>query len=326
MVILTGGAGFIGSAFLWKLNQEGIDDVIVVDQLGESPKWKNLVGLRYKAYYHKEVFIELIQDEGFLEDSTIDAVIHMGACSSTTEMDMDYLMENNVQYSKLLCAWAFRKKTYFMYASSAATYGDGELGFSDFHETIPAYRPINPYGYSKQLFDLHLLQEGLLDRVVGLKFFNVFGPNEYHKETMRSLVCKSYPSILKSGKMGLFKSYLDGYEDGGQMRDFIYVKDCVDMMWWLFTHRTVKGIYNIGTGAARSWNDLATALFQAMKLPVSIDYIEMPESIKNQYQYFTEAPMSKLQAMGCPPARWSLEEAIQDYIEGYLTFNLYLSV
>lgn len=324
MIILTGGAGFIGSAFLWKLNQEGIKDVLVVDHLQTSSKWKNLVGLSYSNYLHKDLFLDSLQNPDFLADTPIEAVIHLGACSSTTERDMDYLMRNNVYYSQVLCNWALERGAYFMYASSAATYGSGEMGFSDDHSLLSSFLPINPYGYSKHLFDLHLQRHGLLSSVVGLKFFNVFGPNEFHKADMRSLVCKSYGAVSSGESMKLFRSYVDSYEDGGQMRDFIYVKDCVEMMWWLLQNKQCNGIFNIGSGIARSWNDVASALFLATEQPLQIEYIDMPESIRSQYQYFTEAPMDKFLAMGGPAASYSLEGAVSDYVTSYLSRDAYL--
>ena len=313
MIVVTGGAGFIGSAFVAKLNAEGIDDIIVVDDLGASDKWKNLVKRRYVDYLHKSVFLHMIESDRI--PFPVDAVVHMGACSSTTERDCNYLMENNFHYTSLLAQWAVEKGIRFLYASSAATYGDGSRGFSDEDETTLRLRPINMYGYSKQLFDLRVLREGMADRVAGIKFFNVFGPNEYHKGEMTSVVSKAFRQIRETGRVRLFKSYRPEYSDGGQMRDFVYVKDCIQAIWWLLNNREVNGIFNLGTGRARAWNDLIRAVFTAMNLPPAIDYIEMPEAIREQYQYFTEAKMDKLRAAGCPVLFGALEETVADYVQ-----------
>jgi len=316
MIIVTGGAGFIGSAFVWKLNQEGIEDIVIVDQLGSDDKWKNLVNLRFADYIHKDEFMNLVlADEVPFEAS---AVIHMGACSSTTERDADYLWENNYLYSRELAEWALRHNARFIYASSAATYGDGSLSFSDDHEKINQLKPINMYGYSKQIFDLWVLKNKLEDKMVGIKFFNVFGPNEYHKGDMTSVIYKAFNQIRETGKMRLFKSYRKEYPDGGQMRDFIYVKDCLNVMWWFLKNPEVKGIYNLGTGKARTWKDLIKAVFASLERKANIQYIEMPVALRNQYQYFTEAQMNKLKSAGCPVTFAPLEETVRDYVVNYL--------
>ena len=316
MIIVTGGAGFIGSAFIWKLNQEGIDDIVIVDQLGGDDKWKNLVNRRFVDYVHKDEFINMVlADKVPFETS---AVIHMGACSSTTERDADYLWENNYLYSRNLAEWALRHNIRFIYASSAATYGNGALGFSDDHSKISQLKPINMYGYSKQLFDLWVLKNKLENKFAGIKFFNVFGPNEYHKGDMTSVIFKAFHQIKETGKVRLFKSYKKEYSDGGQMRDFVYVKDCLNVMWWLFNNSNVNGIFNLGTGKARTWNDLIKAVFAAMKRKTNIQYIEMPESLRDQYQSFTEAQINKLKTAGCPVKFSSLEDSVRDYIVNYL--------
>ncbi|MDD5712130.1 MAG: ADP-glyceromanno-heptose 6-epimerase [Smithellaceae bacterium] len=316
MIVVTGGAGFIGSAFVWKLNREGRDDIIVVDHLGETDKWKNLVNRKFADYLHKDDFLDMIlADDPPFE---IEAIIHMGACSSTTERDADYLAENNYHYSCLLADWAARRQVRFIYASSAATYGDGGRGFSDDEQGIGNLRPINMYGYSKQLFDLWVLRKKFQDRFVGIKFFNVFGPNEYHKGDMASVIFKAYHQIQKTGQVKLFKSYKPEYGDGGQMRDFVYVKDCVEALWWLLANPGVNGIFNLGTGKARNWNDLVDAVFAAMKISAKVEYIEMPAPIQDQYQYFTEAKMDKLAAAGCPLKFRSLEESVSDYVTNHL--------
>ena len=316
MIIVTGGAGFIGSAFIWRLNQEGIDDIVIVDQLGTNDKWKNLVNRRFVDYVHKDEFINMVlADKVPFETS---AVIHMGACSSTTERDADYLWENNYLYSRNLAEWALRHNIRFIYASSAATYGNGALGFSDDHSKISQLKPINMYGYSKQLFDLWVLKNKLENKFAGIKFFNVFGPNEYHKGDMTSVIFKAFHQIKETGKVRLFKSYKKEYSDGGQMRDFVYVKDCLNVMWWLFNNSNVNGIFNLGTGKARTWNDLIKAVFAAMKRKTNIQYIEMPESLRDQYQSFTEAQINKLKTAGCPVKFSSLEDSVRDYIVNYL--------
>ena len=316
MIIVTGGAGFIGSAFIWKLNTEGIDDILIVDELGQTDKWKNLVNLRYAEFIHKDVFLRMICNEQvpFMPR----AIIHMGACSSTTERNADYLMDNNYHYSCRLAEWSIPRNVRLIYASSAATYGDGSQGFSDEKSTTATLRPINMYGYSKQLFDLWVLRHQVESKIVGIKYFNVFGSNEYHKGDMRSVVHKAFEQVRDRGKVRLFKSYKPEYGDGGQMRDFIYVKDCVDTMWWFLEHPEVNGIFNLGTGQARTWNDLIHAVFAAMNMEPRIEYFDMPPEIRNQYQYFTEAKMNKLHAEGCPVAFRPLEEAVYDYIVNYL--------
>jgi len=317
MIVVTGGAGFIGSAFVWRLNVEGIDEIVIVDRLGTEEKWKNLVNRRYADFLHKDEFLRLLLKDGL--PFKVRAIVHMGACSSTTERDADYLMENNFHYSCRLAEWAMRKRCRFIYASSAATYGDGALGFDDSDDVSRTLRPINMYGYSKQLFDLWVLRRKAEDRLAGLKFFNVFGPNEYHKGDMTSVVFKAFHQIGREGRVRLFKSYRPEYPDGGQKRDFVYVKDVVEVMRWLLDHPDVNGIFNLGTGQARTWNDLIGAVFGAMGLPVSIDYIDMPPGLDAQYQYFTEAKMDKIRATGCPATFRPLEDAVQDYVAGHLS-------
>lgn len=316
MYIVTGGAGFIGSAFIWKLNQQGIDDILVVDNLGKSSKWKNLVGLQFRDYMHKSVFFEhLLHDE---YDENVEAVIHMGACSSTTEQDCDYLMDNNLLYSKALTKFALDRNARFIYASSGATYGDGHLGFDDAPEKMGSLLPLNMYGYSKQLFDLWLQERSLLDKVVGLKFFNVYGANEYHKGDMKSVICKAYSQVLERGSIRLFKSYNSEYADGESVRDFVYIKDCVDVMWWFLENKAANGIFNVGTGIAQSWNDLAGAVFAAMQLPEKIEYIDMPQTLRGKYQYFTQAKIERLRQAGYKKPFAMLADGVKDYICNYL--------
>jgi ADP-L-glycero-D-manno-heptose 6-epimerase len=316
MIVVTGGAGFIGSAFVWKLNQEGIEDIVIVDRLGTSEKWKNLVGLRYTDYLHRDAFGEMATRDAVPFE--VSAIIHMGACSSTTERDADFLWTNNFAYTRTLAEWALKHAVRFIYASSAATYGDGTQGFSDLHDKIASLKPINMYGYSKQVFDLWVLRNRLEYKVTGIKFFNVFGPNEYHKGDMSSVIFKSFHQIRQTGKVQLFKSYLPEYQDGGQMRDFVYVKDCVNVMWWLLQNPGTNGIFNLGTGKARTWNDLIGAVYAAMDLKTRIEYMDMPASLRSQYQYFTQADMTKLKQTGCPAAFSSLEDSVRDYVVNYL--------
>jgi ADP-L-glycero-D-manno-heptose 6-epimerase len=318
MIILTGGAGFIGSALLRGLNDQGQGDVLLVDHLGTGDKWKNLVGKRYLDYIPKDQFLEQLLGGAFGEGEGVEAVVHLGACSATTESDADYLWRNNFKYSQLLATWCLEKNIRFIYASSAATYGDGSQGFLDDDSAIPSLRPLNMYGYSKQLFDQWALDEGLLDRFTGFKFFNVFGPNEAHKGEMRSLVDKAVLQIQQTGRLKLFKSTVEGLKDGEQTRDFVYVKDVVAVLLKVIGERSASGLYNLGSGTERTWNDLAAAVFKALGKPVAIDYIDMPEALRGKYQSRTRAEMGKLrQALGLLPIR-SLEDAVDDYVKQHL--------
>ncbi len=322
MIVVTGGAGFIGSAIVWRLNQLGNKDIIIVDSLGEDEKWKNLVGLNFADYLDKDNFIDRIIDGD--PDLDIEAIIHMGACSSTTEKDADYLMHNNFKYTQELAKYCIGNNVRFIYASSAATYGNGEQGYNDNENELNALRPMNMYGYSKQLFDLWAKKNNVLNKIVGLKFFNVYGPNEFHKADMRSVVHKAYGQIKETGKVNLFKSYKKDYEDGEQMRDFIYVKDAVDMTLFFLENKDKNGIFNIGTGNARTWNDLVTILFKSLNKQVNVEYIEMPESIRDKYQYFTQANLHKLFDAGYDQPITSLEDGINDYVKNYLVQEKYL--
>ncbi len=317
MYIVTGGAGFIGSAMVWQLNRMGIDDILVVDNLASTEKWRNLVNRRYSDYMHRDEFLQRV-NEGRLDLSRLEGVIHLGACSSTTERNADFLMQNNLHYSQSVCRYALERGARFINASSAATYGDGSQGFSDSLETTLTLKPLNMYGYSKQLFDLWAYRGNLLDNLVSVKFFNVYGPNEYHKGDMRSVVCKATEQILATGRMGLFASDRPEYPDGGQLRDFVYVKDVVAVLYWFLEHPEINGIRNLGSGQARTWNDLVRAVFAAMGRPVQIDYIPMPAHLAGKYQYFTEADMHWLSAAQCPVTFHSLEDGVADYVKGYL--------
>lgn len=315
MYIVTGGAGFIGSAMIWKLNEMGIDDILVVDNLASTEKWRNLVNRRYKDYLHRDEFLRQVR-EGRAPDD-VHAVIHMGACSSTTERNADFLMDNNVRYSKTLCRYALDHGARFINASSAATYGDGSLGFSDRLLTTLGLKPLNMYGYSKQLFDLWAYRENLLGQIASVKFFNVYGPNEYHKESMMSVACKAFHEIRQTGQLRLFRSDRPDYPDGGQQRDFVYVKDCVAILYWLLEHPEINGIRNVGSGKARTWNDLAHAVFSALNLPPHIEYIDMPQQLQGKYQYFTQADMGWLEKDACDVPFHTLENGVADYM-GYL--------
>jgi len=315
MYVVTGGAGFIGSAVIWKLNTMGIENILVVDNLGESEKWKNLVNRQYTDYIHKSDFLKYLAKGKF---DKIDSIIHMGACSSTTEKNADFLMENNFHYSVSLAKFAIKNNVRFINASSAATYGDGSAGFSDSVKIMKNLKPLNMYGYSKHLFDLWALRLNIQNQLASLKFFNVFGPNEYHKGNMCSLFYKGFIQARETDHIRLFKSYRKEYADGDQRRDFVYIKDCVDLIWWLVENPSVNGVLNVGTGQDRSWNDLAKAVFSAMKLPVKIEYIDMPEHLQGSYQYFTKASVEKLSSTGWPFHFTNLEEAVNDYVVNYL--------
>ena len=322
MIIVTGGAGLIGSAIVQHLNGLGREDIVIVDHLGHTDKWRNLAPLRFMDYLEKDAF-ERILDNGTLAERlpgsrTLEAVIHLGACSATTEPDATYLIRNNFEYSRKLALTALAADARFIYASSAATYGDGENGFVDDDSQLPLLRPMNMYGYSKQLFDLWALRHGILDKIVGIKYFNVYGPNEQHKAEMRSLVLKAYEQIGTTGILRLFKSYRPEYGDGEQLRDFIYVKDAAAMTLHFLQNRDAGGIFNVGGGTTVSWNRLAGAVFRAMGKPVNIEYIDMPESIRGTYQYLTCAETAKVHSAGYLKPVSSVEDAVTDYIRNYL--------
>jgi ADP-L-glycero-D-manno-heptose 6-epimerase len=320
-IVVTGAAGFIGRNTVAELNARGETELILVDELGvnkpgEAEKWKNLVGLQYEDIVSPEEFLGLIEDGAFADAR---AVIHLGACSATTEKDADYLLRNNYQYTRVLCNWCQANEVRFVYASSAATYGDGAHGYDDDDAVTPTLRPLNMYGYSKHMFDLWALKHGLFENIVGLKYFNVFGPYEDHKGDMRSVVSKSYEQIRKTGAVELFKSYKPEYKDGEQMRDFLYVKDAVDVTlhFALQDPAAPGGLFNCGTGVSRTWIDLATAVFAAMGLPPKIGFIEMPAVLQGKYQYYTQADPAKLRAAGYAGTFTSLEDAVQEYVQGY---------
>ena len=315
LIIITGAAGFIGSALAWRLNGLGRNRLLLVDQLGKSPKWRNLVPLRYHDYMEKADFLEAVRG-GRLDDLDVEAVIHMGACSSTTEQDGSYLATNNFEYTKHLASWCLdrAKPVRFIYASSAATYGDGEYGYADDHARLPDLRPLNMYGYSKHMFDLWCLEQGTLDQVVALKFFNVYGPNEYHKGHMKSMVVKAYEQIKETGRVQLFKSHHPEYRDGEQMRDFVYVKDAVDMALFFLDASVAGGTYNVGTGTARTWVDMMNALFRSLGKEPRIEFVPMPDVLREKYQYYTKADPGKIVRAGYSKPTRSLEEGIADYV------------
>lgn len=316
MLIVTGGAGFLGSAIVWKLNELGRRDILVVDSLGTDDKWRNLANRRYTDYLHKGDFLRRIRAGG--DPFKASAVVHMGACSATTERDADYLYENNTRYTTELCRFCLERGIRFVAASSAATYGDGAQGFEDGAQGLERLKPLNMYGYSKHRFDLAARDNGWLEAMASLKFFNVYGPNEYHKGDMMSVACKAFRQIRDTGSVRLFRSHRADVADGGQRRDFLYVKDCADVVAWLVENSGANGVFNVGTGQARSFKDLAGAVFQAMGLPPRIDYVDIPEPIRDRYQYFTEAPMERLRAAGYRRPFTSLEEGVRDYVANHL--------
>jgi ADP-L-glycero-D-manno-heptose 6-epimerase len=317
-ILVTGGAGFIGSALVWALNRRGITNIVITDLLGQDEKWKNLVPLKFADYLEAGDFRQRLQSR---PDSLgkFSAIFHLGACSATTERNASYLADNNFTFTKELAAWALAQQARFIYASSAATYGDGAQGMDDHGTDLAALRPLNMYGYSKHLFDLYAQHEGFLNRIVGVKYFNVYGPNEDHKADMRSLVNKAYQQILDTGKVKLFRSYKPEYRDGEQMRDFLYVKDAVEMtIHFADTATSAGGLYNLGSGEANTWVTLARAIFAALGREAAIEFIEMPDVLRGKYQYYTKADIAKLRSTGYTRPMTPLAEAVRDYVQGYL--------
>ena len=313
--IVTGGAGFIGCNVAAALNERGCEDILIVDSLNHEAKKENLSALRCRAFRDKTDFR---RDLLAGDVAPVDTVFHLGACSSTTETDADYLADNNVAYTRDLCNWCLENGARFVYASSAATYGDGALGYSDDPKRVGELAPLNLYGQSKQDFDLWALDKGLLDRIAGLKYFNVYGPREDHKGDMRSVVNKAYAQIAGSGELALFRSHRPDYEDGRQDRDFVYVKDAVAVTLFFHDHPEVSGLFNCGTGEARTWYDLALAIFAAMGREARIRFIDMPEAIRDKYQYHTEADMTRLRAAGYTAPFTSIEDGVREYVREYL--------
>lgn len=322
MILITGGAGFIGSATIWQLNQRGRSDLIVVDTFGSNSKWQNLAPLDFHQLLHRDQLLDWLESPA--NRKTIEAVIHLGACSSTSEADTTYLLKNNVQYSEKLWQFCTQENRPFIYASSAATYGQGEHGYSD--ATPPrTLKASNAYGFSKQVFDCWAVNQAAAPRCwAGLKFFNVFGPNEYHKGDMRSLVAKAVPQIKETGNLKLFRSHHPEFGDGEQTRDFVYIKDVVKVIDHFvrdFTgcRQIPSGLYNVGTGKARTFKDLATATFKAMGKTPQFEWIETPEHLRQHYQYFTEADSTRLlEVAGYTEGFGELEDSISDYVGSYL--------
>jgi len=322
MFVVTGGAGFIGSNLVKKLEDlYPTTQVVVADVFGSSEKWQNIV-----KRFNISTFIEPSEILSFLNQNSqkIQAIFHLGAISSTVEKNVDLIIDSNIRLSLELWNWCTQYPTPFIYASSAATYGEGEHGFSDDMtlENLQSLRPLNPYGWSKHFFDLQALRLSSENKCppqwAGLKFFNVYGPNEDHKEGQKSVIATFYPQILKEGKIRLFKSNDPGFKDGEQLRDFVWVGDCVNVMVWLYQNPTISGLFNVGTGQARSFNDLAKSVFKALSRPVVIDYIDMPEALQNKYQNFTEASLTNLRNAGYVHPFTSLEDGVQIYVQNFL--------
>ena len=323
MIAVTGAAGFIGSNIIWALNRAGRDDIIAVDVHPSDDGNANLAPLRYARYLAKEEFLAEMAAPGKPEG--LATLYHLGACSSTTETDWDYLAENNLGYTRALCRHALEAGVRFINASSAATYGDGNRGYSDDHAGLDLLEPLNLYARSKQEFDLWARDEGVLDEIVCLKYFNVFGPNEWHKGDMRSMVCKGHEQIAATGKVRLFASDRPDYADGGQQRDFVYVKDAVAMTMWFADRPGVNGIFNVGSGEANDWNRLLGAVFSALGLERNIEYAPMPEHLKGKYQYHTRADMTKLRAAGFAQPLTVLEDAVTEYVQDHLATGRHLT-
>ena len=323
MIILTGGAGFIGSALLFELNQRGQTDILVVDAVDHPRKVRNLAALKYRELLGIGDFRRHLA-AGDYDSAGVSGVLHIGACSATTETNWEYLQDNNIACTQEIIQWCVNRGVSCVYASSAATYGDGEHGFTDEHSMFDRLMPLNLYGKSKLDVDVWARDRGYLDHVAGLRYFNVFGPNEWHKEGMRSVVNKKFPEIRDTGKITLFKSYRPNYADGAQERDFVYVRDVVDITLWFLEQKDVSGVFNVGTGLARTWNDMARAMCGALYRPTAIRYVEMPENLRNQYQYHTKADVTKLRRAGYDRPFTSLEDSINDYIRGFLAPDRHL--
>ena len=321
-ILVTGGAGFIGSAIVWALNERGFENILVCDRLHSDEKWKNLVPLKFADYIDADDLMTAVKRGDDL--GGVAKVFHLGACSATTELDADYLMRNNFEFTKQLALWSLAQEARFVYASSAATYGDGAHGMDDKSADLNRLRPLNMYGYSKHLFDLYAQRHGILDQIVGLKYFNVYGPNENHKSDMRSVVNKAFAQIQETGKVGLFKSYRPDYEHGRQQRDFLYVKDAVAMTLFLSDHPEAGGLFNIGSGVANSWVDLAEAIFAALDREPVIEFVEMPEGLREKYQYHTLADITKLRSTGYEAQITTLRDAVADYVQNHLAKGLSL--
>ena len=322
MIAVTGAAGFLGSAVVWGLNRRGEDDILCVDTHESDEGCANLAPLRYAGYQPHELFLTAMIRGDF--HGRLRGIIHLGACSSTTETNWDYLRRNNLEYSQALCIAATGAGARFIQASSAATYGNGDQGYSDDPALLDALTPLNLYAKSKHLFDLWARDTGVLNQFASIKYFNVFGPNEWHKGDMRSMVCKGYEQIRDTGRVRLFKSDRPEFADGGQRRDFLYVHDAVAMTLWLLDHPEHRGIFNVGAGVSHDWNRLMRAIFSAMNRPVRIEYIDMPAHIARAYQYDTCADMTKLRAAGYTAPVMTLEASVQDYVVQHLMTGKHL--
>lgn len=318
-ILVTGAAGFIGSVLVAELNGRGYKNIIASDYLGRDERFLNLVGLRFEEYIDAGDLLRVLDQGNRLG---LSCIFHLGACAKTTEQDCNYLMRNNYEYTKTLACFAAKHGIRFVYASSAATYGDGSNGMADDEAKLETLRPLNGYAYSKHLFDIFAANNKL--PAYGMKYFNVFGPNEYHKGDMRSVVVKACESIRATGKVQLFKSENQQYADGQQMRDFLYAKDAADMTIFLanvettVNNQTTCGIYNLGAGEARTWVDLVTPVFKAMNAPVNIEYVDMPKEVREKYQYFTRGDIGKLRRVGYSGKLFTLDEAVTDYVKNYL--------
>lgn len=324
MIIVTGGAGFIGSAIVWELNQRGREDITIVDDIDHDEKEHNIGHLRHDQLIGIADFRQQLL-AGEFDNQDVEAIIHLGACSATTETNWEYLLDNNVEYTKDIIRWCQEHSARCVYASSAATYGNGEHGYNDDHALFDVLEPLNLYGKSKLMVDIWARDGRFLDQAVGLRYFNVFGPNEWHKEEMRSVVAKKYPDVAAGKPITLFKSYEEKYGDGEQKRDFIYVKDAVRATLFFVDNPTLCGVYNVGTGIARTWLDVARAMFSAAGMKENIEFIDMPGALKDQYQYFTQANIRNLEAAGFDTGEnYSLERAITEYIQEYLAPHRHL--
>lgn len=317
MIIVTGGAGFIGSCVVRTLNDLGRFDIVIVDNIASTEKWMNIRNKKFIKYVHKSAFLMELPSY-----DNVEAIIHLGAQSSTTEKDFDYLWKNNFEYTKDLWDYCAEKQISFIYASSAATYGDGKFGFDD-RMNIDSLLPLNGYGYSKQLFDLWVKYQAthFPKQYVGLKFFNVFGPNEYFKGSMASMVFHGFRQIKETGKIKLFKSCNPEYKDGEQLRDFVYVKDICSVITWLLDNNSISGLFNVGTGKAESFKALAEATFDALGIEPNIEYIDMPEHLKEKYQYYTKSEMDKLRSFGYSRDFLPMHDAVTEYVVEYLARN-----
>lgn len=322
MIIVTGGTGFIGSNLVAGLEAHGCTDIVICDTLGTEDKWRNIAKREIRDIVHPERLFDYLETH----KDKIEVIFHMGAISATTEKDVDLIVETNVVLSRRIWKWCGKHNKRMIYASSAATYGDGKAGFDDVQtsEGLQELLPLNAYGWSKHVFDRRVARvlttqsEPIPPQWAGLKFFNVYGPNEYHKEDQMSVICKLYPQVKAGAAAKLFKSYHPDYEDGGQLRDFVYVKDIVDVMIWLYESPDKSGLFNVGTGEARSFKALAEATFAAAGDEPRIQYMEMPDGLKPKYQYYTQAEMSKLREAGYDKPFTSLEDGVKDYVQNYM--------